>query len=179
MPSRVSKEPSLQQVLDAGLRLLSYRPRSEAELRLRLSGRYPAPLLEDAILRLKERQLLDDAAFARFWLKSREEHRPKGAYALKWELLRMGVSREVASEALEGIDEEDNAFRAASSVLRKLKKTDYNIFRKKVVPYLRRRGFSTEVTNRIVRRLWEGLPDPVNGSIEGHEHHQQPEDIGH
>lgn len=91
----------------------------------------------------------------------------------------MGVSREVVSEALEGIDEDDNAFRAASRVSRKLPRADYDTFRKRLVPYLRRRGFNHEVTNRAVRRLWRELADPIDGGIEGDEHPQQPEDVAH
>ena len=114
---------------------------------------------------------MDDAAFALYWRESREASRPKGATALTWELLRLGVSREVVSEALEGMDEEDNAFRAACRVVRKLREVDYDAFKKRLVPYLRRRGFNTDVTNRTVRRLWQELSDPVDGGVEGGEYH--------
>ena len=170
MSSSSRKGPSLQDVLDAALRLLSYRPRSESELRRRLSKRFPISLLEAALLQLKQRELVDDAAFARFWRRAREQGRPKGASVVTWELLRMGVSRDVIAEALDGLDEEENAYRAASGILRRLRQMDYPDFRKKVVPYLRRRGFSLEVANRTAGRLWEELSDTADGGIEGYPH---------
>ena len=104
----------MDDALDAALRFLSYRPRSEAEVRRRLARRFPGPSVDNAIATLREQGLLDDAAFAQFWRQNRERSRPKGASAMKWELLRMGVSREVADDALEGLDEDENAYRAAS-----------------------------------------------------------------
>ena len=132
MPLR-RKEPAPQDVYDAALKLLSYRPRSEQELRRRLSRRYPHPpaMVDNALARLKDRGLLDDAAFSQFWRESRERHRPRGAAVIRWELLRMGVQREVAEESLLGMDEGENALRAARGLERRLSKTDYNAFRTK------------------------------------------------
>lgn len=166
------KGPSPQDVFDAALRLLSYRPRSESELQRRLSKRFPLTLVDAALLWLKERELVDDAAFARFWRRAREQSRPKGASALTWELIRMGVSRDVVAEALEGLDEEENAYRAGSRILRRMGQTGYADFRRKIVPYLRRKGFNLEVSDRTSERLWEELSDTVDGSVEGQRHQE-------
>ena len=167
----------MDDALDAALRFLSYRPRSEAEVRRRLARRFPGPSVDNAIVTLREQGLLDDAAFAQFWRQNRERSRPKGASAMKWELLRMGVSREVADDALEGLDEDENAYRAARGISRRLGQSDYDAFRKKLVPYLRRRGFGPEATRGAVRRLWSELSDTVHGDIYGEGHGQQPEDV--
>ena len=102
----------MDDALDAALRFLSYRPRSEAEVRRRLSRRFSHSSVDNAIATLREQGLLDDAAFAQFWHQSRERNRPKGISAMRWELLRMGVSRDVADDALEGTDEDESAYRA-------------------------------------------------------------------
>jgi len=169
---------SIDDVLEAALRLLSYRPRSEAEVRRGLSRRFSPSLVEEAIARLTDMGLLDDAAFARFWRQNREQHRPRSAFAMKWELLRRGVSREVAAEALAGLDEEENAYGAARRMLHKLGQVDYDTFRKRVVTYLRRRGFGGEAIGRTVRRLWVELSDPAYGYIKGNAQDEQPEDVG-
>ena len=57
--------------LGAALRLLSYRPRSEVEMRQRLSLRFEAETVDRVVSHLKERQTLDDATFARFWKENR------------------------------------------------------------------------------------------------------------
>ena len=168
MPLR-RKEPAPQDVYDAALKLLSYRPHSEQELRRRLSRRYPHPpaMVDNALARLKDRGLLDDAAFSQFWRESRERHRPRGAAVIRWELLRMGVQREVAEESLLGMDEGENALRAARGLERRLSKTDYNAFRTKLVAHLRRRGFRSGVVSSTVKLLWEELADPGDGEVGG------------
>ena len=168
--------PVDDKVLDAALRLLSYRPRSEAEVRQRLSRHFSPDRIQWAIDGLRRRGLLDDAAFARFWRESRERHRPRGASAMRWELLRLGVSREVVEEALEGLDEEESAYQAASRTLASLRRLDYHTFRKRMFAYLRRRGFGSEVATRTILRLRRELSDPAYSSIEGRAHDEQPED---
>jgi regulatory protein len=142
--------------LGAALRLLSYRPRSEVEMRQRLGLRFEAETVDRVVSHLKERQMLDDAAFARFWKENREAFRPRSRRLLEVELRRKGVDSEVVSQALMGVDDEELAHRAAQKKGRNLEK-DYDVFRRKLGAYLVRRGFSYEVTNRTVQRVWREL----------------------
>jgi regulatory protein len=88
-------------VLDAALRFLESRARSEAEVRRRLTfAGYRAELVEDAITRLRELGMLDDAAFARAWVESRDRARPRGERALRQELSLKGVERGLLDEVL-------------------------------------------------------------------------------
>jgi len=61
---------------------------------------YPEPLVEEAIARLTDLGLLDDAAFARAWVESRDRARPRGERALRYELRSRGMSPELAEAAL-------------------------------------------------------------------------------
>lgn len=143
--------------LNAALRLLSYRPRSEAEIRTRLSRRFDRETIEGVILRLRERQMIDDVAFAAFWREARDSFSPRGSRLLKAELRHKGVDPEVINEVLDGIDDEESAYRAAQKRGRTLAKEDYETFRRKLGAFLRRRGFSYEVANRTTERLWQEL----------------------
>ena len=88
-------------VLEAGLRFLESRARSEAEVRRRLTfAGYRSELVEDAIARLTELGMLDDAAFARAWVESRDRARPRGERALRQELSLKGVERTLRDEVL-------------------------------------------------------------------------------
>ena len=165
----------MDDVLEAALKFLSLRPRSEAEVRRRLCRRFPLAEVEVAVAALIERGLLDDVAFSRFWRESRERHRPRGISAVRWELLRMGVSREAAQEALEGLDEEAGAYRAATGIIRRLDRADYNSFRKILVGHLQRRGFGSEVVRKTIARLWRELPDSGDGGVEGEPDAEQAE----
>ena len=88
-------------VLAAAARFLEVRPRSVTEVRRRLrSAGYSATLVEGAVVRLVELGFLDDAAFARAWVESRDRARPRGERALRVELRQKGVGREETDEAL-------------------------------------------------------------------------------
>ncbi len=80
-------------VLEAAARFLEVRPRSVAEVRRRLrDAGYRPELVEGAVERMLTLGYLDDAAFARTWVESRDRARPRGARALRDELRRKGVA---------------------------------------------------------------------------------------
>ncbi len=88
-------------VLAAAARFLGTRPRSADEVRRRLrDAGYRADLVEGTLDRLTELGYLDDAAFARAWVESRDRTRPRGARALRDELRRKGVAVTDAEAAL-------------------------------------------------------------------------------
>ena len=138
----------------AGLRFVSYRPRSRQEIRRRLGRRFGARTVELALARLEEQGYVDDATFARFWRESREAHRPRSAGLIRRELAQRGVGREVAEEAVAGLDDDANAYRAGLGRMRSLERLDYVTFRRRLEGYLRRRGFGTGVVRKAVERLW-------------------------
>ncbi len=81
-------------VLDAAARFLEARSRSVSEVRRRLGGAgYRADLVEAAIERMSELGMLDDEAFARAWVESRDRARPRGERAIREELRLKGVDR--------------------------------------------------------------------------------------
>jgi regulatory protein len=89
-------------VLEAAARFLEARSRSVAEVRRRLSrAGYRAELVDGAITRLTELGILDDAAFGRAWVESRDRARPRGEIALRRELALKGVDRAIVDELLE------------------------------------------------------------------------------
>jgi len=169
--------PQKSRGLDAALRLLSYRPRGEVELRRRLLRRFPIEEVEPVIQALKSRGYVDDVAFARFWRENREQFRPRSARAIKSELLRLGVSRDAIDEALEGLDEEENALRAGRKLLPSLRRADHATFEKKLGPYLQRRGFGFAVVRQAILQLWEELTEPADGEIEGDQQEEDAEDV--
>jgi regulatory protein len=88
-------------VLEAALRFLEARARSETEVRRRLtSAGYRVELVDGAVARLAELGILDDEAFARAWIESRDRARPRGERALEDELRLRGLDRTVIANAL-------------------------------------------------------------------------------
>ncbi len=89
-------------VLAAAFRFLEARARSVAETRRRLSDAgYRAELIDGAIARLQAIGLLDDEAFARHWVESRDRARPRGEMALKRELRLRGVETAVIAATMD------------------------------------------------------------------------------
>ena len=104
------------------LRQLALGPRSRGQLERKLAERRAEPeLIERVLDRFEEVRLVDDAAFAEVWVRSR--HRSKGLArrALGHELQQKGVDREIAAEALEAIDGEDERTAALDLVRRRLR----------------------------------------------------------
>lgn len=145
-------------------------------MRRRLTRRFAPAMVEETIASLRERGLLDDDAFATSWRQHRERLRPRSATTIRWELMRMGVSRDVAENALQGLDEEGAAYRAARMVRRRLGREDYGTFRKRLAAYLGRRGFGPNTVRGTVERVWRELADPADSHIEGNSDKHKPEE---
>jgi regulatory protein len=89
-------------VLEAATRFLEARSRSVAEVRRRLTtAGYRSELIDGAITRLGDLGILDDEAFARAWVESRDRARPRGERALREELRLKGIDRSIIDQVLE------------------------------------------------------------------------------
>ena len=99
--ARLREDDTKWRLRQAALRLLSYRSRTERELRVRLRAKgFPPALVEWCLHRLREQELLDDQAFASAHVRHRIRLRPRGRSKLREELRRKGVVAHVADEAI-------------------------------------------------------------------------------
>ncbi len=143
------------QAHQAALRLLAYRPRSEAEIRQRLARRgLPPQVVRETIARLREQGLLSDTAFARFWVEVRDQSSPRGHRLLWQELSAKGIEPEIVRQAIAAVAEEDAALRAAQKKARHLQGQDYPVFRRRLGDFLLRRGFPYPTVRTTVEKLW-------------------------
>jgi len=141
---------------EAALRLLSYRPRSEKEMRRRLGRRgIGLRLIDETVRQLRERGYLDDKAFARFWTETREATSPRSRRLIAQELRAQGVDTETAAAATVSVADEEAAYRAAGRRLHAFRGLDYETFRRRLGGFLVRRGFSYEVARRTMDRCWQ------------------------
>jgi len=104
------------------LRILASGAQTRQTLRRKLSARAAQPSdVEEVLERLLEEGRLDDRAFAREWLSRRLERRPQGRGPLLAGLLRRGVAREPAEEALRELLSPEVERRSLLALVRKLR----------------------------------------------------------
>jgi regulatory protein len=147
---------SFQNCLDAAYRYLSYRPRSEGEIRQWLRKRgFSNEVAEKALAKLREQNLIDDFIFARFWTDNRLSFRPKSKRLIKKELRDKKIAAEIIEQVTEGIDDEEIAYKLGSSRMPALAHLDYPDFYRRLSNYLGYRGFSYEVIKHTAALLWQ------------------------
>ena len=139
-------------VLEAALRFLEPRQRSIGEVRRRLTRvGYQPELVEGAIARLVELGVLDDEAFARSWIESRDRARPRGQRALRSELAQKGIDRQTSYEVMakREVSEPEADAAAAKRLLQRNERTLARVFdvrarRNRAYALLARNGFDSE-----------------------------------
>ena len=115
--------------------------------------------IEIIINKLKEQHLLDDTAFAQFWKENRDTFRPRSQRVTRLELKKKGVADEIIKEVTDESDDTQTAYAAALHKAQRLPTQDYEVFRRRLGDYLRRRGFGYAVINQTVKRLWLELKE--------------------
>ncbi len=141
---------------EAALRYLSYRPRSEKEVkdRLRRAG-FKKEIVEPELEKLKELSLINDTAFATSWKDGREASRPRSRRMMGMELRRKGIPGDVVARVVSSVDEESGAYTAAAKKARTMGEVGEKDFIQRLGTFLQRRGYGYELSRRIVLRLWE------------------------
>ena len=153
--------------LEAALRYLSYRPRSEHEVRESLRRRgFGADSVDEVMARLKEQGLVDDAAFARFWKDNREAFSPRSQSLTRLELRQKRVADTIIDRVVDTVDDDESAYKAARDKVQRIPVSDYETFRRRLGGYLKRRGFGYGVISKTVGRMWQELAgDNGNNSL--------------
>ena len=129
----------------------------------------PDNVAESVLDRFGEVGLIDDAAFARAWVTSRQAGRGLARRALRAELRAKGVDGEEAEEALAEVDDDDERAAARRLVERRLPsltRVDRATATRRLVGMLARKGYSGGLAAGVVRDVMDetgsgnGDPDP-------------------
>lgn len=143
-----------EQARDVCLRLLTVRARTRAELEAQLAKRgYPEDVGVRVLDRLVEVGLLDDAAFAQEWVRSRRTNSGKGKRALAAELRTKGVDAELIASTLDSVDAGEWRVQAEQLVAAKLRRErldDELKVTRRLVAMLARRGYSQGMAFDVV-----------------------------
>jgi len=140
------------------LHLISLRPRSIAEVRRRLRQKeYDDATIEQVIADLEAVELLDDTAFAQFWVEQRETFKPRSRMALSHELRQKGVERDIIDSALADLDEMAAAETVARKKAQRWAHYPQADFRLKLGRFLQQRGFHYGIIKPVTDSLWQEI----------------------
>ena len=148
--------PALARAIDA----LARRPRSVRELERWLGNRdYAAGEIAATVEHLSARGLLNDAEYARSFVRSRLVARGQSRRRIQGELARRGITSELAEAAIREVMEAEATTdvalveRAALRKLRSLAKLDPEVRRRRLHGFLARQGFPAKIAWETGERL--------------------------
>ena len=134
---------------------LTGRARSRRELADKLAAKnVPGDVATRLLDRFEEVGLIDDEAFARAWISSRQPGKGLARRALAQELRRKGIDDEVARTALDEIDpadEEEAARVLVRKKLRTLQRADDLTATRRLVAMLARKGYGSGLAFAVVK----------------------------
>lgn len=156
--AKLQTEDARERALQQAMLFLSYRTRSEKEIRQNLSKHeIPEVVIEETLQRLRENGLANDNKFARVWVENRNTFRPRSRRVLTMELRQKGLDDETVQSAVADVDEDALAYESARKRAPRFKALEWSEFRKKLSEYLARRGFPYSVIAPVVSKIWNEL----------------------
>ncbi len=145
---------------NSALRFLSYRPRSEKEIRDKLtSKKADVKIIELILNKLKEKNFLNDSEFAKWWIGSRLRFRPRSISLIKRELLQKGIDRETIDAQIFNLNpsadgsisnELENAKKLVEKKISRYKDLSRQELYQKLGSFLARRGFDFDTIKQVI-----------------------------
>jgi regulatory protein len=164
LEERFEHEAGRLKVYDRALNLLAFRARSSAELARSLVRKgEPKELVDLAVTRLQEQGLLDDAAFAESFTRTKVLGAQQSRRRVQQDLARRGVARAVTDAAItavfedEAVDQRALVEQAARKKLRSLAKVEPIVKRRRLYAFLARRGYDGEDIRRAMEAVGADL----------------------
>ena len=142
------------------LNLLAARPYSSRSLHKKLlQKQYSAADADDAIRRLVDNGILDDAKYAEQYARSKMQTTGASKRRLQQDLYRKGIKGDVATDAIDNVVEQDEIDtaavieRVAKKKLAQLGDLEPLVIRRRLFAFLSRRGYDVDEIKTVVARL--------------------------
>lgn len=143
--------------LEYAVFLITRRPQTEQEIITKLTRKkFSADEIRQAVGELTRVKLLDDRRYAKTYVGDKVEFNRRGRYRISIELLRKGVDKEIAEEALGQLSKETE-LKSAQELIESRQRLWANLDPQKryqrAVSLLQRRGFSIEIIKKVLTML--------------------------
>ena len=141
---------------NAALRFLSFRRRTEKEIRDKLKGKgFDEKSIKSTIDKLKGYDLINDSEFATAWVKERLAYKPRGKKLLRQELWKKGIKKEIIDQVTDELcqHEDKSALELLEKIKGRYKNLEPRVARRRMYGLLLRRGFSYEAVNHALQSV--------------------------
>lgn len=158
----ILKQKGESEAKEAALRFLSFRRRTEKEVKDKLKKKgFEEKTIKSTIDKLKDHDLINDLEFATAWVKERLAHKPRGKKLLKQELWKKGINKPIRDQVTEKLcqDEEKSASELLEKIKRRYRNLEPQVARRRMLGLLLRRGFSYETARKSVPPLFSSSAD--------------------
>lgn len=153
----ITHEDEISKTLNQCLSFLTYRMRSEKEIRDYMKRKNVAEsVIAIVIDRLKSRQYLNDLEFAKSYVRDKKHLQSKGSRLLAKELREKGIAAKDIEEALKEYSSEEqlaNAIRFALKKQKQLQKESNTMVKQKITQQLRQKGFEDHIVETALNEL--------------------------
>jgi len=162
-------KPGFTEIIDRlynkALKFLSYRPRSEKEikdyLKRKIKKKEAQPedwLLESVVKRLKKQNFLDDKYFVKWWIEQRAKFKPRSLRLIKIELEQKGISRELIESIIKASQSKIiDDLELAKKLIEKKKNKWNDLAREKkfqkAARYLSSKGFDYDIIKEVFKQI--------------------------
>jgi len=141
------------------LNFLSFRPRSEKELRDYLKKKKCDELTSQRIIEnLKDHKFLNDEEFARWWVEQRALIKPKAARIIKMELKQKGIDNDLIGQILKDGKESDleKAKKLAEKRMPRYSKIEEKTkVYEKLGRFLISKGFDYDIIKQVIDQIFD------------------------
>ena len=158
----ITEEERKKEAKDIALKFLSFRRRTEKQVREKLKKKeFDERTIDTTIDKLKEFDLINDLEFAFSWVKDRLAYKPRGKKLLRQELWKKGIRKDIIEQVTEELcqDEDKKALELVEKTRKRYKNLEPKVAKRRMFNLLLRRGFSYEISRQALVQLSQSLVD--------------------
>lgn len=146
--------------LEAALRFLNFKPRTEGELHQKLTKLgFSQQVRENTCAYLQSLGLVDDERYTEEWILERSEKKRSSRKKILYELVSKGISKKLAEERLNQLYppdlEVDKAAWVAQKFMRNNQDLSHEEMETKIKNFLFRKGFHGDAIKKVCRQLFQ------------------------
>lgn len=143
---------------NTALNYISFKPRSEKEVRTKLKDKeFDEDIIDNTIAFLYKYNYLNDYDYGKSLINDKKNFKKAGKNLLKQELYKKGIDKDTIEELIEESYDYDEEYEMAYAVAIKkynlIKNEDKNSIYRKLYSLLGRKGYAFDIINKVVKNI--------------------------